>query len=152
VNDGQELARALRAAYWAMHRRTNEALATYGVTADQFVLLSRLADEDAITQQELARRTSSDANTIRPMLVLLEKRGLIVRRPHPSDRRAHRVVLTAAGRRQFAGMMRATSRCRRTMLSGVKLGSPGALWRDLHQIAAVLESPVRRAANARQRA
>ena len=73
MSDGQELARALRAAYWALRRQTNQALVAHGVTSDQFVLLSRLADEDAITQQELARRTSSDANTIRPMLVLLEK-------------------------------------------------------------------------------
>src|SRR4051812_999801 len=129
---------ALRAAYWAMHRRTNVALAAHGVTADQFVLLSRLVDRDAITQQELARRADSDANTIRPMLVRLEKRGLIARRPDPSDGRARRVLLTPEGRRQFAAMLTSTERCRRKMLTGVKIGSPKSLSRNLRQIARVL--------------
>ncbi len=126
-----------------MHRRTNEALAPHGVTADQFVLLSRLADEDAITQQELARRTSSDPNTIRTMLVLLEKRSLVVRRPHRSDGRAYCILLTDKGRRRFAAMLIATDRCRRKMLSSVKCGSPRTLWQSLRQIAVNLESPAR---------
>jgi DNA-binding MarR family transcriptional regulator len=140
MNAGQELARALRGTYWAMHRRTNALLAAHGVTADQFVLLSRLADEDAITQQDLARRASSDANTIRPMLLILEKRGLITRQAHASDGRAHCVKLTAKGRRSFAAMMRDTARCRRQMLSGVSSGSPRGMSKNLKQIAQILEA------------
>jgi DNA-binding MarR family transcriptional regulator len=69
-----------------------------GVTADQFVVLCVLAEQDRLTQQELARLTSSDPNTIRAMLVLLERRGLLDRRPHPGDGRARSVVLTRKGR------------------------------------------------------
>ena len=138
MTDGQRLARALRSAYWAMHRRTNALLADYGVTADQFVLLSRLADEDAITQQELARRTSSDANTIRPMLLLLQKHGFVTRRAHSSDGRAHCVMLTASGRKNLAAMLKATASCRRQMLSSVKHGTARAMWKNLSQIAHVL--------------
>jgi DNA-binding MarR family transcriptional regulator len=123
-----------------MHRRTNAVLASQGVTADQFVLLSRLADEDGITQQELARRASSDANTIRPMLLLLQKRGLVARRAHAFDRRANSVVLTAEGRRKFRAMMRVTARIRRQMLSAVKQGSTQGLCENLLQITQVLES------------
>ena len=141
MNSGHELARALRAAYWAMHRRTNAILVAHEVTADQFVLLSRLADEDAITQQELARRASSDANTIRPMLVLLEQRGLIKRQAHASDGRARCVVLTPKGRRSFAKMMKSTAECRRQMVSGVKHGSVAGLSKNLRNIADELEAP-----------
>ncbi len=85
---GHELAMSLRAAYLVMHRRTGALLARTRVTADQFVVLSALAEADALTQRELVSRTSSDPNTMRAMLVLLERRGLIKRRPHPRDGRA----------------------------------------------------------------
>ena len=91
----------LRAAYWAVHRKTQSLLSGSGVTADQFVILSLLAEEDGVTQQELVRRASSDHNTVRPMLVLLESRGLLVRRAHPRDGRAYCIELTARGRRTF---------------------------------------------------
>ena len=95
------IAMALRAAYWAMHRRADAALGPYKVTADQFVLLSLLAEQDGITQQELVRRASSDANTVRAMLVLLENQGLVSRRPHPTDGRARSVALAPKGRRRY---------------------------------------------------
>jgi len=82
-----------------MHRQTDACLATSGCTADQFVLLGLLAREDAVTQQELVLRASSDPNTVRAMLVLLEKRGLVARVGHPTDGRARSVTLTGKGRR-----------------------------------------------------
>ncbi len=87
----------LRVAYLAMHRQTEACLARSGCTADQFVLLSLLALGDAVTQQELVRRASSDPNTVRAMLVLLEKRGLVMRAGHPTDGRARSVSLTRNG-------------------------------------------------------
>lgn len=144
VTPGHELAMALRAAYWAMHRRTNAVLAVHGVTADQFVLLSCLADEDSITQQELARRASSDANTVRPMLVLLQKRGFITRQTHDSDGRAHCVKLTAKGRRGVAAMLKDTSHFRGQMLSRIKRGSALVLQQNLVEIALVLASETER--------
>jgi DNA-binding MarR family transcriptional regulator len=122
-----------------MHRRTSAALAPHGVTADQFVLLARLADEDAITQQELAQRAASDANTVGAMLQLLEQRGLVARAPHVSDRRAHCVVLTALGRRSFRQMMKDTQPCRLQMIASVKFGSVRGLSKNLQTIAQALE-------------
>src|SRR5919108_5282897 len=98
---GREIARALRAAYLALHRQTNACFAGDGVTADQFVMLSALADADGVTQQELVRRVCSDPNTVRAILLLLEGRGLVARERHPADGRARRVTLTAKGRRAF---------------------------------------------------
>ena len=37
---GHEVGMALRAAYLALHRQTNDCFADDGVTADQFVLLA----------------------------------------------------------------------------------------------------------------
>ena len=39
-------------------------------------------------------RISSDPNTVRAMLLLLEQRGLVVRERHPTDGRARTVALT----------------------------------------------------------
>src|SRR5580704_13948880 len=101
MNHGRELPRLLRAAYFGMHRVSDALFSKYGVTADQFVLLACLAEQDAITQQELAHRASSDPSTIRAMLVLLEGRGLVTRARHPADSRARMVTLAAKGRRLF---------------------------------------------------
>ncbi len=92
---------ALRSAYLALHRRTEKQFAPLGVTADQFVLLATLARGHALTQRELARRMPSDPSTVRAMIVLLEKQGLVKRARHPTDARARTVALTAAGRRAF---------------------------------------------------
>jgi DNA-binding MarR family transcriptional regulator len=72
------------------------------MTADQFVLLSLLACEDGITQQQLTRRAFSDPNTIRAMLVRMENKDFIARDQHPTDGRARKVSLTFKGRRTYA--------------------------------------------------
>ena len=102
MKTGHDIAMALRAAYLSMHRQTNSHLAPSGMTADQFVLLALLSEQDGITQQQLAHRASSDPNTTRAMLVLLENRGLVKRRRHPTDGRAFRITLTRKGRNTYA--------------------------------------------------
>jgi DNA-binding MarR family transcriptional regulator len=105
---GHELALALRAAYLALHRPTDALMAQFGVTADQFVVLAALAEGVALTQRDLVARTSSDPNTLRAMLVLLERRHLIERRPHPTDGRARSVALTRQGKSVFQKLWRKT--------------------------------------------
>ena len=92
---------ALREAYLTLHRETDSSLSSCGITADQFVVLTALRQDEARTQRELVERTSSDPSTLRAMLVLLEKKGLVERPAHPTDGRARRVKLTAAGRQIF---------------------------------------------------
>src|SRR3954451_11916487 len=101
MTSGREIPMALRVAYLALHRQTNDCFAKDGVTADQFVLLAALAEADAVTQQELVRRVSSDPNTVRAMLLLLERRGLVARERHAVDGRARCVTLTVKGRQVF---------------------------------------------------
>src|SRR4051812_17703450 len=83
--DGHDLAMGLRAAYLTMHRRSNAEFAPFDLTADQFVLLTALAEGDGVTQKELARRTASDANTMSEMLGRLERRGLVTRERRAAD-------------------------------------------------------------------
>ncbi len=99
MTTGREIAHGLRAAYMLMHRHTQAVLGRSGVTADQYVLLVILNEEDGITQKELTKRATSDANTISAMVRLLEARNLVIRKPHGEDRRARQVSLTDEGRR-----------------------------------------------------
>lgn len=141
---GHDIAMGLRAAYLRMHRQTNAYLARCGITADQFVLLALLMGEDGITQRELVRRASSDANTVRAMLVLLENRGLVGRGPHPKDRRARVVTLTQGGREAFDGYVSAV-RLLQDHLSGLfEDGEARVLVNSLERISQAMALPEHR--------
>lgn len=120
MHDLSELPIALRSAYLAMHRQTDAVFRKHGVTADQFVLLASLSRGDALTQRELAARMSSDPSTVRAMLVLLDKQGLIHRNTHPSDSRARTVSLTAAGKRKFKRLWVASESIRSKMFDAIQ--------------------------------
>ncbi|WP_372717215.1 MarR family winged helix-turn-helix transcriptional regulator [Novipirellula sp.] len=102
----------LRRAYLTIHRVAQSHFAPFNVTADQFVLLSLLAEEDGITQSELGDRMASDGNTVTAMLKLLEQREYIRRVRCKIDGRARRVCLTAAGRRLSTRLSRSSEELR----------------------------------------
>jgi DNA-binding MarR family transcriptional regulator len=136
---GHDLAIALRAAYLALHRRSDAAFAPHGVTADQFVLLATLArGGHALTQRELARRMSSDPSTVRAMLVLLAARGLVERDTHPTDARARTVALTAKGLRAYRRLWTAGESIRARMLGALQPGEAETLVRLLTRVAEAL--------------
>lgn len=141
MTSGHQVAMALRAAYLAMHRQTNDCLAKEGVTADQFVLLSALEEADAVTQQELVRRVGSDPNTMRAMLVLLEDRGLVARERHPSDGRARSVTLTGKGRQAFKKLWSKSESLRARLLAGFRPDEAAALLGLLRRVTEVMAPP-----------
>lgn len=141
MTTGHDLAIALRGAYLALHRRSDAAFAPHGVTADQFVLLATLArGGEALTQRELAHRMSSDPSTVRAMLVLLERRGLVERDAHPSDARKRTVALTAKGTRAFQRLWAAGEPVRAQMLGALRPGEAEALVRLLGRVAEALNA------------
>jgi DNA-binding MarR family transcriptional regulator len=71
----------------------------FNVTIDQWVILGALWVEDGQTQVRLAERTFKDRPTVSRMIDLLEKQGLVVRRPSPQDRRAQEIFLTPKAHR-----------------------------------------------------
>lgn len=76
-----------------------ERFGTYGLTPQQFCLLRFLWEEDGISQIELSTRSQIDRTTIGGLIDRLEQSGLLKRLPHPDDRRAYRIYLTAEGQR-----------------------------------------------------
>jgi DNA-binding MarR family transcriptional regulator len=152
-----ELPRLLRAAYFAMHRASDAHFTRHGITADQFVLLACLGEQDAVMQQDLVRRTASDPSTIRAMLVLLDGRGLVVRERHPADGRAREVSLTAKGRRLYERLWRTSEAIRTQLLAGFSeheaetlFGFLRRLIRNTDSIAGNRRSPSKREPGANQ--
>ena len=131
----RDLPMALRAAYLSLHRATDASFASYGVTADQFVLLATLSQGQALTQRELANRMSSDPSTIRAMLVLLDHGGLVKRESHPSDARAKTVALTAAGKRKLQQLWKAGQHIRDKMFGCLEPSDAGTLVELLRRVA-----------------
>jgi len=70
----------------------------YNLTPQQFGLLRFLWEEDGLTQVELSNRSQIDRTTIGGLIDRLEQSGLLVRLPHPEDRRAYRISLTDSGK------------------------------------------------------
>ena len=104
--NGHEIAMAIRAAYLPMHRQADAILAPYDVTANQYVILALLAERDQVPQRDLVERAASDPNTIRPVLMTLERKGLVTREQDPNDGRAQCVGLSKKGRRVFEQLRR----------------------------------------------
>lgn len=83
--------------------RIREALEPFDLTHPQFVLLyschwlHQEAKRDDVTQVQLAQHTKVDVNVTSQVLRALQKRGLINRRPHPTDTRANLVTVTREG-------------------------------------------------------
>jgi len=124
-----------------MHRRTNALLASLDVTAEQFVLLEVLIRQDGITQQEISRRADSDPNTVRAMLLLMEKNGLVERRPHETDRRALDVILTPKGHGKYADILNLLEPLHDVLLGSFCPDEIKALTCRLTRLAAIMASP-----------
>jgi DNA-binding MarR family transcriptional regulator len=75
-----------------------EKFGRYNLTPQQFGLLRFLWEEDGLTQVELSNRSQIDRTTIGGLIDRLEQSGLLMRLPHPEDRRAYRISLTESGK------------------------------------------------------
>ncbi len=138
IDEAHALAMALRSAYLTMHRKADTYFARYGVTADQFVLLRLLADEGCVTQQRLVVRASSDPNTVRAMLLLLEGRGFVRRKQHPLDGRARSVSLTSKGRKVCERLRAACEPFLAQVVSAYQAGEVGVLLELLGRLPSVM--------------
>ncbi|MBA4017789.1 MAG: MarR family transcriptional regulator [Pirellula sp.] len=137
--DGHAWAMLLRTAYLAVHRAADAVMALHRLTADQFVLLTLLAECDGVMQQDLVRRSGSDPNTVRAMLVLLERRGLVRRRAHADDGRARSVELTARGRSLQTTLWKTSAALRSRVTAAIPAGARSAMEAALRSLAAIAD-------------
>ncbi len=142
--NGHQIAMALRDAYWAMHRATDACLRPLGVTANQYVLLTLLAEEDAVSQRDLVERAASDPNTVRAMLLALEARGLLTRGRLPHDRRVRSVALTEEGHRACEAFRRASEATRLRLVEAVRADHADTLIETLERVCTAMNDDERR--------
>ena len=88
--------------YLRMERRLERLLEERGLSLPQFDILATLAMGEGITQQELAQRMLVTKGNICGMIDRMETNGWVERRPDKQDRRANRLFLVPAGRKQLA--------------------------------------------------
>ncbi len=93
----------LRRAWYGLNQSFRRRIYHTGATPDQFTALRCLLEGDAkgLTQGDLTRAMSSDPNTIASLVSRLEALGWIDRKPHESDKRAYRLRIKPAGRRNY---------------------------------------------------
>lgn len=100
-------ARELRVVFGRLRRRLKESYDTEGLTPSQTSVLSRLDKEGDASASDLAAAERVRPQSIAATLAALDERGLIERRPDPSDGRRQVVSVSTAGRTFLADKRRA---------------------------------------------
>lgn len=80
--------------------------AEYGLHPMHFGMLSILASDGPISQQELSQRTGVDPSTMVARNDVLEELGLIERRRSETDRRSYQILLTKKGEKTLATLQK----------------------------------------------
>jgi DNA-binding MarR family transcriptional regulator len=93
----------LRHAWYSLNQTFRRRLAHRGLTPGQFTILRTLSEHEpgGLTQSDLTRLMASDPNTVGALVERMERCGWIARAPHERDRRANRLRLLPAGRREY---------------------------------------------------
>lgn len=94
---GRTYLRLLRRSLLRIERLSAGLIEPHGLTSAQFLAMLLIRDNEGLTQAELTVELDSDQNTVSAVVRRLATRGLVTREPHPTDRRAVRLVVTAEG-------------------------------------------------------
>ena len=90
-------------------RRFADLSAHDAAASRDFVVLNTLANADAASQQDLARRIDVNRTTMVKLIDRLQADGFVTRTRNPANRRTYVLSLTGAGRTALADMRPATS-------------------------------------------
>ena len=101
------LAGSLRDAIGRLGRRMRAERAGTDLSLGQWAALRTLESHGPMTPGELAAHEKVTPPSMTRVLAVLEERGLVSRRPHPTDGRQVLVELTGAGRDLLHGEVRA---------------------------------------------
>lgn len=83
-------------------KRFAELLEQLGLNPRMWGVLNVLDAEGPITQHALGKLVGIDPSSMVSTIDELEAKGLVERRPHPTDRRAHALYMTELGRKTLA--------------------------------------------------
>ena len=78
-------------------RRVRAAAASHELSLTEAMVLGRLARDGPATTADLARAEGVKPQSMGTIIAALEERGLVERKPHPSDGRQVNIEITAKG-------------------------------------------------------
>ena len=87
----------LASIFYEVKDRTEEALEPLNLTPMQFTILSSLSRWKGMCSAELSRRFKVTPQTMGEMIGNLERRGLVVRKEDPANRRTLKLALSQEG-------------------------------------------------------
>ena len=117
------------------------ALAAYGIDGRELAVLSALARNGPVSQQQVSREFGIDRTTMVALVDALEGKGLVERRPHVTDRRKNMVQLTDEGERVFRHAAPAVDEAERRFLEPLSDGDVEGLRTALRTLVANALSP-----------
>lgn len=95
------------------------ALEPLGIDVKQHAVLTALANEGPMTQQELGQRLGIDRTTVVAVVDGLDRAELLERRRSSTDRRAYLLTLTPTGRRTQQDGQRRVADAERALLGAL---------------------------------
>ncbi|RJO78476.1 MarR family transcriptional regulator [Nocardia panacis] len=110
MSDYGALTFMVRRVWLTMRAAIGEELKAFGLTTSQYATLVMAAARPGISAADIARDVGSTRQAANEMLGLLEREGLLERRPNPTDRRTHRIHLTESGGERLAAARLAVER------------------------------------------
>ncbi|WP_438753313.1 MarR family winged helix-turn-helix transcriptional regulator [Pararhizobium sp. O133] len=91
-----------------------------GFAPGQFPILLELWTEEGLTQKQLLDRMDIEQATMANTLARMERDGLIVRRKHPTDKRAQQIFLTDRAKQMETEAKEAASAADQSLFSGFR--------------------------------
>ncbi len=101
----------------------------HGLSPSQFGTLETLWHLGPMCQRELSRKLLKSSGNVTLVVDNLEKRGLVERRPHPSDRRMTTLHLTAKGEALIKGLFPRHARATAELMGVLTTGEQETLRR-----------------------
>ncbi len=129
----------LKRAELAVRGCVEVALAPFGLTPTQFLVLLRLKSSEGMSGAELARATGVRPQSITDLIGPLERDGLITRKEAPEHKRILRISLSAAGEQRLARASAVTQSLERELLGNLDAQDLERLRQGLKQMLANAE-------------
>jgi DNA-binding MarR family transcriptional regulator len=117
-------------------RRWKVRLAPLGLDPRQVMVLRRLAGDEGRSQQALGDALQIPPSRMVALVDALEQRGLLRRRPSPSDRRVRTLHLTKEGRRLLGEIMEISVEHEQELCRGLQPADREQLLTLLNRLAA----------------
>jgi DNA-binding MarR family transcriptional regulator len=142
-HDGRAQESGLRLSYViarldrAVRAAIEDRLAPFDLTIPQFTTLSVLLRRSGLSNAQLARRSYITPQSMHDVVLALERRGLLQRKPDPAHRKILRTTLTSEGRHVVEQCETAVSAMEDQMLSDQP---PDVRERLIHELAACIHA------------